>query len=544
TSKPTAVAPPTASTVANTTGTSSPCSSSTSPSKCSSTWTNQKKLAAQSMITNVAGLASFKGRVGELQEILRKVANETISYEDFVKWHDSSMKSVPPKPSSDHKAPVNGVVRPSSSASNPVKSTAHASSTTKEQPVLHTSKSSGNVSAVPVKRITLAQAMASSSAPTQARPLTLTSAQIADRFERDKQETIRAISVAIENSKSAHKKKSDAAAAAGKPAPKYEFLWTENLAKALRTQLDLYWSIILGSDSFAHAADGILTIIVKEVFPLFHGEIKLSRLLVEYTRRSPERAFLLASSNIQRLLKDDGIDLNNINVVTKKEKTDTDADSSKVKSSRSFTTILPVKSSSDDIQSSTSHKDADVVVVEPSTSSASTSNGDAAAASTPSTSKSSAAAAAAASATNQAVDALNGTGLNMTPAQIAEITAAMQRLSALTTDPQQLLVLQQTFLMQMMTHNQVEVKRKQEEEKRKEEERKRKLAEEEKEAKRRAKEEEKLKLIAQKKALAQCAKEKALEEKRLRMEEEKKQKLAEKARKEEVNSWRRLCCKL
>lgn len=40
------------------------------------------------MITNVAGLASFKGRVAELQEILRKVANETISYEDFIKWHD------------------------------------------------------------------------------------------------------------------------------------------------------------------------------------------------------------------------------------------------------------------------------------------------------------------------------------------------------------------------------------------------------------------------------------------------------------------------
>lgn len=40
--------------------------------------------------------------------------------------------------------------------------------------------------------------------------------------------------------------------------------------------------------------------------------------------------------------------------------------------------------------------------------------------------------------------------------------------------------------------------------------------------------------IAQKKAMAQCAKEKALEEKRLRLEEEKKQKLAEKARKAEV----------
>ncbi|ETN80347.1 hypothetical protein NECAME_09241, partial [Necator americanus] len=152
--------------------------------------------------------------------------------------------------------------------------------------------------------------MATSSTPSRVRPLTLSSNQIAEKFEADKQDTIRAISIAIENSKTAYKKKCDAAGAAGKPVPRYEFLWTENLAKALRTQLDLYWSVILGSDSFAHATEGIVTIFAKEIYPLFRGEIKLSRLIVEYTRRSPEKAFLLASPSIQRLLKDDGVDLN------------------------------------------------------------------------------------------------------------------------------------------------------------------------------------------------------------------------------------------
>ncbi|ETN80346.1 hypothetical protein NECAME_09240, partial [Necator americanus] len=86
--KPTVVVPPPAAPSSSCPASSKPPSTSTSPPKPSSSWTNQKKLAAQSMITNVAGLAAFKGRVGELQEILRKVANETITYEDFVKWHD------------------------------------------------------------------------------------------------------------------------------------------------------------------------------------------------------------------------------------------------------------------------------------------------------------------------------------------------------------------------------------------------------------------------------------------------------------------------
>ncbi|EYB81461.1 hypothetical protein Y032_0383g381 [Ancylostoma ceylanicum] len=547
--KPPVVAPPPAASSASSSGTSNPSSTTTTPPKPSSSWTNQKKLAAQSMITNVAGLATFKGRVAELQEILRKVANETISYEDFIKWHDSSMKPAPVKVPSEQKPVVNGAAKPSPSASNPIKATTtHAANAAKESSAAQPAKSAPNVTTVPVKRTTLAQAMASATTPSRSRPLTLTSAQVAEKFEGDKQDTIRAISVAIENSKTAHKKKCDAAAAAGKPAPKYEFLWTENLSRALRNQLDLYWSVILASDSYTHATEGIVTIFAKEIYPLFRGEIKLSRLLVEYTRRSPERAFLLASPSIQRLLKDDGVDLNNITIVTKKDKTETDSTATKVKSSRSFSTILPVRSSSDDVQSSTSQDDADVVAVEPSTSCASSSNGDIAAgflASTPSTSTSSApsfsaaAAASALAASNQAVAALNGMGLTMTPTQIAELTAAMQQLSTLTTDPQKLLVLQQTLMMQVMTHNQVEAKRKQEEERKKEEERKRK-AEEEKEAKRRAKEEEKLKIIAQKKALAQCAKEKALEEKRLRLEEEKKQKLAEKARKAEEEREKRL----
>ncbi|RCN41903.1 hypothetical protein ANCCAN_12117 [Ancylostoma caninum] len=545
TAKPPVVAPPPGATAASTSGSSSSSSTTVTPPKPSSSWTNQKKLAAQSMITNVAGLASFKGRVAELQEILRKVANETISYDDFIKWHDSSMKPVPVKAASEQKPAVNGIAKPSPSTSNSVKVSSHAANAAKESSTVLPSKSATTVTTVPVKRTTLAQAMAASTTPSRSRPLTLTSAQVAEKFEGDKQDTIRAISVAIENSKTAHKKKCDAAAAAGKPSPKYEFLWTENLARALRNQLDLYWSVILASDSYTHATEGIVTIIAKEIYPLFRGEIKLSRLLVEYVRRSPERAFLLGSPSIQRLLKDDGVDLNNITVITKKEKTDTDSAATKVKSSRSFSTILPVRSSSDDVQSSTPQDDADVVAVEPSTSCASSSNGDIVAASTPSTSTSSApsfsaaAAASALAASNQAVAALNGMGLTMTPTQIAELTAAMQQLSTLTTDPQKLLVLQQTLMMQVMTHNQVEAKRKQDEERKKEEERKRK-ADEEKEAKRRAKEEEKLKIIAQKKALAQCAKEKALEEKRLRLEEEKKQKLAEKARKAEEEREKRL----
>ncbi|VDM73392.1 unnamed protein product [Strongylus vulgaris] len=154
-------------------------------------------LAAQSMITNVAGLASFKGRVGELQEILRKVANETITYEDFVKWHDLSMKTaIPPKPHSEQKPVVNGAVKPSTSTSSLTKSTAHVNNTEKETPaapVALPTKTPTTTSAAPVKRTTLAQAMAASSAPTRARPLTLTSAQIAERFERDKQDTIRGL---------------------------------------------------------------------------------------------------------------------------------------------------------------------------------------------------------------------------------------------------------------------------------------------------------------------------------------------------------------
>ncbi|XGW18067.1 hypothetical protein V3C99_002569 [Haemonchus contortus] len=483
-------------------------SAANSTPKSSQPWTNQKKLAAQAMITNVAGLPSFSGRVGELQDILKKVATEAITYEDFLKWHDLSMKPASSKLPSENKG-VNGVAKQGQSTSTSNKAVNQKTDSQHETSGITQSKNPPTSTLEPVKRMTLAQAMVTSKLPPRMRPLTLTSAQISEKFEAEKQITIRAVTTAIENSKVTHKKKCEVAAAAGKPPPRFDFLWTENLARALRSQMELYWSVLLSSDTYAKASEGIVTIFSKEVLPYFKGEIKLSRLLVEYTRRSPDKAFILACPNVQKLLKDDGVDLNNITIITRKEKTSSDAVASKTAAVQ---------------------EDGDVSVVEPSTSNATTSNSDAAAA---------AATSSAAAASKHAIAALNGMGMNMTPTQMAELTSAMQQISSLTTDPQKLLMLQQALIMQVMTHNQVEAKRKQEEEKRKEEEKKKKL-EEEKEAKRRAKEEEKLKLIEKKKAEARDAKEKALEEKRLRLEEEKKQKLAEKARKAEEEREKRL----
>ncbi|KAK6034494.1 hypothetical protein COOONC_27998, partial [Cooperia oncophora] len=124
------------------------------------------------------------------------------------------------------------------------------------------------------------------------------------------QNTFSAVTTAVENSKVTHKKKCEAALAAGKPPPRFDFLWTENLARALRSQMDLYWSVLLSSDTYAKAADGIVTIFSKEILPYFKGEIKLSRLLVEYTRRNPDKAFILACPSVQKLMKDEGVDLN------------------------------------------------------------------------------------------------------------------------------------------------------------------------------------------------------------------------------------------
>ncbi|KAK6015829.1 hypothetical protein OSTOST_18698 [Ostertagia ostertagi] len=111
-------------------------------------------------------------------------------------------------------------------------------------------------------------------------------------------------------------------------------------------------------------------------------------------------------------MKDEGVDLNNITIITKKEKTSNDAVAPKVNSSRPYKPILPVRSSSsDEIQTAPTQDDRDVVAVEPSTSNASTSNGDAAAA---------AASSAAMIASKQAIAALNGMGINMTSTQMAE----------------------------------------------------------------------------------------------------------------------------
>ncbi|VDL77204.1 unnamed protein product [Nippostrongylus brasiliensis] len=476
-------------------------SSGSSSSKANQSWTTQKKLAAQAVITNVAALPAFSTRVGELQDILKKIASESITYEDFLKWHEMSTKPSPPKAPSEQKPNQNGIARQSSTASTSSKVSAHGNETNNESSSATQARSSPSL-LVPVKKVTLAQAMASSKLPPPSRPVAMNSSQMTEKFESEKQTTIRAVTTAIENSKVAHKKKCEAAAAAGKPPPRFDFLWTENLSRSLRNQLELYWSVLLTPETHSKAVEGIVTIFAKEIYPYFKGEIKLSRLFVEYARRSPDKAFILATPSVQRLLKDDGVDLNNVTVVTRKEKTGNES-------------------------TGACQDEGDVVCVEPSTSSAaSTSNGDTSSGNAfgGTTSSSSS------SASKQAMSAINGMGMNMTPTQVAELSSAMQHLTTLTTDPQKLMVLQQALLMQVMTHNQVEAKRKQDEEKRKEDEKKRKLAEEEREAKRKQKEEEKLKLIAQKKAAA----EKVLEEKRLRQEEEKKQKLAEKARKAEA----------
>ncbi|WKX99302.1 hypothetical protein Q1695_014299 [Nippostrongylus brasiliensis] len=479
-------------------------SSGSSSSKANQSWTTQKKLAAQAVITNVAALPAFSTRVGELQDILKKIASESITYEDFLKWHEMSTKPSPPKAPSEQKPNQNGIARQSSTASTSSKVSAHGNETNNESSSATQARSSPSL-LVPVKKVTLAQAMASSKLPPPSRPVAMNSSQMTEKFESEKQTTIRAVTTAIENSKVAHKKKCEAAAAAGKPPPRFDFLWTENLSRSLRNQLELYWSVLLTPETHSKAVEGIVTIFAKEIYPYFKGEIKLSRLFVEYARRSPDKAFILATPSVQRLLKDDGVDLNNVTVVTRKEKTGNESAVSKTGACQD---------------------EGDVVCVEPSTSSAaSTSNGDTSSGGTTSSSSS--------SASKQAMSAINGMGMNMTPTQVAELSSAMQHLTTLTTDPQKLMVLQQALLMQVMTHNQVEAKRKQDEEKRKEDEKKRKLAEEEREAKRKQKEEEKLKL---KKAAA----EKVLEEKRLRQEEEKKQKLAEKARKAEEERERRL----
>ncbi|KJH45390.1 hypothetical protein DICVIV_08557 [Dictyocaulus viviparus] len=194
--------------------------------------------------------------------------------------------------------------------------------------------------------------------------------------------------------------------AAGKPAPRFDFLWTENLARALKTQLDLYWSVLLSSDSYAKSADGIVTVFAKEIYPYFRGEIKLSRLLVEYTRRSPEKAFLLACPSVQKLLKDENVDLNKNTSKTQRASKQfykrarqkrkmrggicknfsifsyfillmNFLGSLKANPSTPYKPILPVRSSSsDEIQTTSSQNDADVVVIEQGTSNATTSNGD------------------------------------------------------------------------------------------------------------------------------------------------------------------------
>ncbi|KAK6027428.1 hypothetical protein OSTOST_06540, partial [Ostertagia ostertagi] len=395
----------------------------TAPSlKTSQPWTNQKKLAAQAMITNVAGLPSFSGRVGELQDVLRKIANESMTYEEFLKWHDMSMKPASSKLSSEHKS-VNGIAKQSQLTST---SNVAGTDSSKETSSVIQSKNPQPSSIEPAKRMTLAQAMVTSKLPPRMRPMTSPSAQISEKFDAEKQMTIRAVTTAIENSKVTHKKKCEAALAAGKPQPRFDFLWTENLARALRSQMDLYWSVLLSSDTYAKASEGIYTIFSKEILPYFKGEIKLSRLLVEYTRRNPDKAFILASPNAQKLMKDEGVDLNK---------------------SHFFASVYGVWSSSHYLfsclhcegETAPTQDDRDVVAIEPSTSNASTSNGDAAAA---------AASSAAMIASKQAIAALNGMGINMTSTQMAELSSAMQQLSSLTTDPQKLLMLQQALIME------------------------------------------------------------------------------------------------
>ncbi|KAK6038014.1 hypothetical protein COOONC_24481 [Cooperia oncophora] len=156
------------------------------------------------MITNVAGLPSFSGRVGELQEVLKKVATESITYEDFLKWHDMSMKPAS-KQSSEHKS-VNGVAKqvPSTSTSN--KTASHGTDSINETSSVTQSKNPPTT-LEPTKRVTLAQAVAASKLPPRMRPMTIPSAQISEKFETEKQTTIRAVTTAVENSKVTHKKK-------------------------------------------------------------------------------------------------------------------------------------------------------------------------------------------------------------------------------------------------------------------------------------------------------------------------------------------------
>ncbi|VDM56174.1 unnamed protein product [Angiostrongylus costaricensis] len=496
----TSTAPVTSSTPTNTASNPEPSTSV----KASQSWTGQKKLAAQAMVTNVAALLPSTERLEDLQEVLRKVGNETMTYDDFLKWHDKSMKSVYARASVEKKNAVNGIARVSPTTSNVNKTTKCGSGASSELAVGTQSKNPTTVPSSLTKRVSLAQAVATAKIPPRGRPLALTHVQISERLESDKQTTLQAIATAIDNSKVAYKKKCDVASATGKPAPRFDFLWTENLANALKAQLDLYWSVLLGSDSYAKLADSIFTVFAKEIFPYFRNEIKLSRLLIEYTRRNPEKAFILACPSAQKLLKDDNVDLSSITVLAKKGKPVNDSVAAKTNPTTPYKPILPVRSSSsDEIQTTSSQDDPDVVVIEPSTSNATTSNDGAATASTPSSFD----------AMSQVSAALSQTGWTLLPAQLPEQFASQYQLMS---------------------------KKKQGAGKKKDGDDKKKTMEQEKEERKRVKDERREELNAQKRVLAASAKEKAIEEKRLRLEEEKRQKLAEKARKEKEEREKRL----
>uniref|UniRef100_A0A158P9Z4 HUN domain-containing protein n=1 Tax=Angiostrongylus cantonensis TaxID=6313 RepID=A0A158P9Z4_ANGCA len=545
-------APVTSSIPTNTASNSDPSTSV----KTSQSWTGQKKLAAQAMVTNLAALLPSSERLGDLQEVLRKVGNETMTYDDFLKWHDKSMKSVYARASVEKKNAVNGIARVSPSTSNVNKTTKCGSGASSELAVGTQCKNPTNVPSSLTKRVSLAQAVATAKIPPRGRPLSLTHVQISERLESDKQTTLQAIATAIDNSKVAYKKKCDVASATGKPAPRFDFLWTENLANALKVQIDLYWSVLLGSDSYAKLADNIFTVFAKEIFPYFRNEIKLSRLLIEYTRRNPEKAFILACPSAQKLLKDDNIDLSSSNfsiaVLAKKGKPVNDSVAAKTNPTTPYKPILPVRSSSfDEIQTTSSQDDPDVVVIEPSTSNATTSNDGAAtgnfssfpkstftgnvrvnmAASTPPSSS---------DAMSQVGAVLTQMGWSLPPAQLSELSFAMSNLTSITTDPHKLQALKEALLMQFASEYQLVSKKKQGAGKKKDGEDKKKTMEQEKEEKKRVKVERREELNAQKRVLAASAKEKAIEEKRLRLEEEKRQKLAEKARKEKEEREKRL----
>ncbi|KJH45391.1 hypothetical protein DICVIV_08558 [Dictyocaulus viviparus] len=167
-----------------------------SSGKSNQSWTSQKKLAAQAMITNVATLLPLNEHLGDIQEILKKVVNETITYEDFLKWHEKCKKSVSVKTNIDGKSGVNNVKNNlSSSSSNRITSSANAFSS--ELGVAVQSKSSASLSSSIAKRISLAQAMATAKLPPRTRPLSLSSAQISEKFESDKQMTLRGLKLVI-----------------------------------------------------------------------------------------------------------------------------------------------------------------------------------------------------------------------------------------------------------------------------------------------------------------------------------------------------------